>query len=249
MLLAGLSTAAAQAGGVGAGGTAAGSVASGGAPPRADREAGPVAAGPALLDLVGRVEAEPWELDRALILPLQAGGDAGRRAFRLVVEARGSTRVAVIAPRAGGPGAAGRLSSQREALSQGVEVCQIPAPSTSAAAGRWSAEVARAGAPELDTPQPHAALGPSLVVRGRARGTWFAEAVFPVHLLGPEGSALASGVARAQGSWMTEGYVPFRAELRIDGPVPGRAMLVLERANPSGLARNAGFLVLRLGCG
>ena len=53
-----------------------------------------------------------------------------------------------------------------------------------------------------------------LVVTGEARGTWYFEATFPVRLLDANGVVLVERYAQAEGEWMTEAFVPFRAELR-----------------------------------
>lgn len=74
-----------------------------------------------------------------------------------------------------------------------------------------------------------------LVLRGEARGTWFFEGSFPVRLLAEDGTEVASGFVTARGEWMTEGFVPFEGELEFSVPGPTRAVLVLERDNPSGL--------------
>jgi hypothetical protein len=74
-----------------------------------------------------------------------------------------------------------------------------------------------------------------LEVSGKARGGWFFEASFPVRLEEASGRVLAEVPAQAQGEWMTEGYVPFVAELAFEVAVltPGR--VVLRKDNPSGL--------------
>jgi len=53
-----------------------------------------------------------------------------------------------------------------------------------------------------------------------------------------EGEALiiADHYAEAQGEWMTEDFVPFKAELEFEKPEYGeRGTLILQKNNPSGL--------------
>jgi len=204
------------------------------------------------LGLLDRAVVDPWDIDRALLLPLEGATSttSGRMPpFRAYVETAGATHDAVVFPAADTPGAVSKLGGDDELIAGPGVLCRIPRRTAGGAAGDLSADLKRAGAPLLDEPQPHAALAERLVLRGRAAGTWFAEATFPVRLLAGDGSELATTHAMADGAWMTTSYVPFHAELHLDGALPERAMLVLERANPSGLARHAGFVLIRLGCG
>jgi hypothetical protein len=115
-------------------------------------------------------------------------------------------------------------------------------PTTTPDAGNASAlaEVIR-----VTQPLPGAAVTSPLEVRGEARGTWYFEANFGLSLRGPDGAELAAGFATAQGDWMTEDFVPFTASLEFDLPAPaGAALLVLEKANPSGLAEHDAALLV-----
>lgn len=75
-----------------------------------------------------------------------------------------------------------------------------------------------------------------LVITGEARGIWYFEADFPVFLLDENGNQIAIGIAQAQDDWMTENFVPFRAELNFDDSKKMNATLVLMKDNPSDLA-------------
>ena len=122
------------------------------------------------------------------------------------------------------------------------------------AAGAWL--VVRALRPEaappvetdrirVEAPRPGDVVESPLVVRGQARGSWYFEADFPVVLVDWDGLIIADGIARAQDDWMTEDFVPFRAELSFESPYEQgdpdymqRGTLILQRANPSGLPEN-----------
>jgi hypothetical protein len=90
------------------------------------------------------------------------------------------------------------------------------------------------------SPLPNATVASPLLVRGEARGNWYFEASFPVRLLDASGREIATGIATAQGDWMTTEFVPFEARLTFAAPPTSSGTLVLERSNPSGLPQNAG---------
>ena len=92
-------------------------------------------------------------------------------------------------------------------------------------------------------PETHGITSP-LTVRGKARGTWFFEASFPVVLTDWDGRIIASVPAQAKGDWMTTDFVEFEATLTFDVPAgpgsnqPNRGFLILKKDNPSGLPEN-----------
>ncbi len=99
----------------------------------------------------------------------------------------------------------------------------------------------------VDSLVSHDKISSPLKVRGRARGSWFSEGVFPIQLIDGDNQVLASGQAKAQGEWMTENFVEFTAELAF---IPGQsksATLILFRDNPSGLPENAEQLEIPVG--
>ncbi len=79
-----------------------------------------------------------------------------------------------------------------------------------------------------------------LSIEGRARGTWFFEASFPIKLLDKNGNQVAVTIAQAQSDWMTEDFVPFKAKLSWNSPTEISGVLVFEKDNPSDLPENAG---------
>lgn len=91
----------------------------------------------------------------------------------------------------------------------------------------------------LDSPAPGATVGSPLSVVGVAPGPWYFEAVFPVRLVDARGRTVADTFAQAEGEWMTEELVPFRAAVRFAPPGTETGTLVLERSNPSGLPEHA----------
>jgi len=90
----------------------------------------------------------------------------------------------------------------------------------------------------VELPFPGAVVGKKFSVIGEARGTWYFEASFPVVLLDRYGKILTQTPAQAQGEWMTNDFVPFKADLSSPGSYEGPATLVLKKDNPSGLPQN-----------
>lgn len=91
----------------------------------------------------------------------------------------------------------------------------------------------------VTSPKPGATIGTStLTVTGKARGSFYFEASFPVYLTDWDGRIIAQGHAQAQGDWMTQDFVPFTATLTYTKPVGGaeavRGTLILRNDNPSG---------------
>ncbi len=86
----------------------------------------------------------------------------------------------------------------------------------------------------VNLPFPGAVTGKEFSVIGKARGTWFFEASFPIELLDKDGKVLWAGPAQAQGVWMTEDFVPFRVDITVTQSYIGKATLILRKDNPSG---------------
>lgn len=96
----------------------------------------------------------------------------------------------------------------------------------------------------LTTPQPNSVVTSPLVVKGMARGTWFFEANFPVSLYDENNNEIITGVAQAEGEWMTEEFVPFTVTLTFETPATENGKLMLIKANPSGLPENEDQLII-----
>lgn len=84
-------------------------------------------------------------------------------------------------------------------------------------------------------PKPNDVVSSPVTIVGTARGSWFFEGSFPVTLETASGTILAVGVATTLTDWMTEEFVPFKAELTFAGSFNGGASLILKKDNPSGL--------------
>lgn len=93
----------------------------------------------------------------------------------------------------------------------------------------------KAGLIKATSPLPNQKITSPLLISGEARGYWFFEASFPAKLLDEDGSQLAVMPVQAQGEWMTENFVPFRAKLIFPKPKGKQGILILQKDNPSGL--------------
>jgi len=95
---------------------------------------------------------------------------------------------------------------------------------------------------KINSPRPNQVVSSPLRIEGFARGYWFFEADFPVKLYDADNNLIASGIAQAQGEWMTEDFVPFVANLEFEKPLTEKGNLILEKDNPSGLPEHDDYL-------
>lgn len=89
----------------------------------------------------------------------------------------------------------------------------------------------------LFNPLPNQEIKSPLVIEGEARGNWYFEASFPIKLYDENNNIIAQTIAQAQDDWMTNNFVPFKANL-IFNSTSTKGLLVLEKDNPSGLPEN-----------
>ena len=94
----------------------------------------------------------------------------------------------------------------------------------------------------LESPKPLEMISSPITLTGKARGTWYFEASFPIILVDWDGLIIAEGYATALSDWMTEDFVPFQATLEFEKPALAdttdfgkRGAIILKKDNPSGL--------------
>lgn len=87
----------------------------------------------------------------------------------------------------------------------------------------------------IESPVGESMVASPLPVHGKAPGTWFFEASFPLALEGSDGKLLGYGVATAEEEWMTEELVQFSALISFATPTTAAGTLILRKDNPSGL--------------
>ena len=90
----------------------------------------------------------------------------------------------------------------------------------------------------VTSPKPNDIITSPLTVTGEARGNWYFEASFPVKLLDKDRKEIAVASATAQGEWMTENFVPFKATLEFAAKEGEAGYLILKNDNPSGMPEN-----------
>lgn len=87
----------------------------------------------------------------------------------------------------------------------------------------------------VDSLLSNTAIKSPLHISGKARGTWYFEASFPLELVDANGTQLVIMPVQASGEWMTEDFVPFSATLSWPTSTTPTGTLIFHRDNPSGL--------------
>jgi len=90
---------------------------------------------------------------------------------------------------------------------------------------------------KVDFPLSNDELTSPATITGSAR-YWYFEASFPIKLLDESGKEIAATAAQAQGDWMTDQFVPFKANLEFLVDKDQNGTLILMNDNPSGLPEN-----------
>ncbi|MFZ3019937.1 MAG: Gmad2 immunoglobulin-like domain-containing protein [Minisyncoccia bacterium] len=84
-------------------------------------------------------------------------------------------------------------------------------------------------------PTPGIVVATPISFSGEAKGNWYFEGSFPVEVRDLTGKVVARAVARSEGDWMTDKFVPFEDEIAVPLSVDtGNLFLVLKKDNPSG---------------
>ena len=92
---------------------------------------------------------------------------------------------------------------------------------------------------QVERPRPNTGVKSPLLITGKAKGNWFFEASFPIKIYDENENLLGSTTAQAQGDWMTDKFVNFKASLEFKTPTTKKGKLILEKDNPSGLPEYA----------
>lgn len=90
----------------------------------------------------------------------------------------------------------------------------------------------------IETPRPGQVISSPVVIKGKARGNWYFEASFPARLIDANGQVISTKLIQATGGWMTTEFVPFTATMDFTTPSTKMGTLILQKDNPSGLAKN-----------
>ncbi len=87
----------------------------------------------------------------------------------------------------------------------------------------------------VDVPLRGDTVTSPITITGEARGPWFFEATFPIIVVDSNDLIIGEGFAEATGDWMTEEYVPFKAEIKFEDGAAGEGAIVLMKSNASGM--------------
>lgn len=117
----------------------------------------------------------------------------------------------------------------------GVALIVIPAPAEAPATIEMQGTLS--GRVVVDIPAAGESVPKAFSVSGSVPGPWYFEASFPIEVRNQSGAVVGSGVAQADGEWMTENNVPFSATVTVSS-YSGPATLILKRDNPSDLPEN-----------
>jgi spore germination protein GerM len=98
----------------------------------------------------------------------------------------------------------------------------------------------------INSPKDKSNVNCNFDVEGEVAGTWYFEGDFPVKITNMQDKELATGIATAQGEWMTEEKVEFNARLNCDKCKQGKAKLVFNKSNPSGKKTDSDSAVLEI---
>lgn len=109
------------------------------------------------------------------------------------------------------------------------------------AAGRTGSNCEFAKCPDVQSDRKIVVYSPAqntiikspLTIIGKATGSWFFEASFPIKIIDNNGNEVAKGHADAKGNWMTTDFVPFEAELTFETPETDMGTIILKKDNPS----------------
>ncbi len=88
------------------------------------------------------------------------------------------------------------------------------------------------------SPTPGQKISSPVKVTGKARGSWYFEASFPVEVVDANGNSLGRTPAQALGEWMTTEFVDFAASVPFTTPTTATGTVILHKDNPSGLPEN-----------
>lgn len=93
----------------------------------------------------------------------------------------------------------------------------------------------------VEYPKAGNKISSPLIVKGKARGTWYFEASFPIVIVDWDGKIIGEGHAEAIGDWMTEDFVPFKGVINYTRPenmkagtYSERGAVIFKNDNPSG---------------
>lgn len=90
----------------------------------------------------------------------------------------------------------------------------------------------------IDSPKPYQKVQIPIFIKGKARGSFFFEATFPIRIEDENGNLITSGYVITKENWMSEDFVTFETYFDFDKGDLKRGFIIFEKANPSALKEN-----------
>jgi hypothetical protein len=102
---------------------------------------------------------------------------------------------------------------------------------------------------EIEEPTTGTEIFSPVTIKGEARGKWYFEGDFPVKVLNYDYQTIATGIAKAEGAWMTEDFVPFEVIINYKRPYLEDGYILLSRSNASGLPEHDQWVIIPVNFG
>jgi len=88
---------------------------------------------------------------------------------------------------------------------------------------------------EIDSPKENQLIQTPLLIKGRARGPWYFEGMFPIDILDGNGNLVKQAIIEAEDDWMTNELVSFETEVDFKKPDTKTGTIVFHKANLAGI--------------
>jgi hypothetical protein len=90
----------------------------------------------------------------------------------------------------------------------------------------------------IDSPKPYQKVQVPIIIKGKAKGSFFFEGTFPIRIEDENGNLIVSDYIMTKENWMTENFVYFETYFYFEKGNLRKGFIIFEKANPSGLLEN-----------
>ena len=90
----------------------------------------------------------------------------------------------------------------------------------------------------IDSPKPYQKVQVPIIIKGKAKGSFFFEGTFPIRIEDENGNLIVSDYIMTKENWMTENFVSFETYFYFEKGNLRKGFIIFEKANPSGLLEN-----------
>lgn len=130
------------------------------------------------------------------------------------------------------------LTQQKKTLEQQLATKETQTPTPKATTSSFEYKSSKNIQILVYTPTANSMVTSPIIIFGQVPGNWSFEAQFPIKLEDQNGKVIGQTTANLQGDWMTDKLTPFTAKIDASLPSGQKGTLVLQKDNPSGLAKN-----------